>query len=135
MAFIGPLPSDPPTLEAMLIGSLLAVDISRGYEEYLAIVDSFYADDVAVTGEGLKAPVVGKGHLRNVVMRWLLPLHVMAEIGGLGVTLRLIEEAGTDVIGTKHSTWVLELIGCTGSRCSLTWSWFRTGRGARLVST
>jgi len=129
-----PLLSDPTTLEAMLIASLLAVDISRGYEECLAILDSFYADDVEVAIEGLEKPVAGKGQLRNVVMRWLLPFHVMAEIGGLGVTIRLTEEAGTDVIGTKHSTWVLELSGITGSRCSLRWSRVRTWRGTKVVS-
>src|SRR5262245_52474491 len=131
---MGPLPSDPATLEAMLVASLRAVDISRGYDEYLAILDSFYADAVEVTSEGPEKPVVGKCELRNVVMQWLLPLHVMAEIGGLGVTLRLTEEAGTDVTRTKHSAWSVELIGVTGSRCALTWSCVRTWRGANVVS-
>jgi hypothetical protein len=126
--------ADPAALEAALVAALLAADISRGYEEFFAIIDSFYADDVEAASEGLERPVVGKRQLRNVVTQWLLPLHVMAEIGGLGVTLRRAEETRSDVRGTKHSTWALELIGVTGSRCSLTWSCVRTWKEAKVVS-
>jgi hypothetical protein len=129
-----PSSSDPAILEAALNAALLGAEISRGYEEYLVIVDSFYADDVEANSEGLQKPVVGKRRLQNVLMQWLLPLHVMTEIGGLNATLRLKQDTGTDVIGTKHSTWTLELIGISGSRCSLTWSCVRTWRHGVVAS-
>jgi hypothetical protein len=75
-----------------------------------------------------------KRQLKATLMSWLLPLHVMAEIGGLSVALTMTEATRTDVVGKKHSAWLLELTGITGSRCSLTWSCIRTWRGAKVVS-
>jgi hypothetical protein len=127
-------PHDVNTREGALNAALLTADISRSYEEYVALVDCFYADDVEAASEGSPTPVVGRGQLRALMTHWLLPLHVMAEIGGLSVTLQLSEETPTDVIGTRHSAWVLELVGATGSRCTLTWSCSRKWKDARVVS-
>jgi hypothetical protein len=42
-----------------LNAALVAADIGRGYEEYLALVDSFYAEDIEVASEACLKAVVG----------------------------------------------------------------------------
>src|SRR5262245_21872958 len=131
---VNPWSSDPAILEAALNAALRGADIRRSHQEFLAIVDSFYADDVEVTSEGLDKSVVGKSGLQGVLTQWLLPLHVMTEIGGLSATLRLVEDVATDERDTKCSAWELELIGISGSRSSLTWLCVRTWSNGTVAS-
>ena len=62
-------------------------DIS-GYEEYLALFDHFYDESVEVASDSNPAPLVGKARVLPIIFNFLMPLHVMAEIGGLSVRLR-----------------------------------------------
>jgi hypothetical protein len=50
--------------ERALNNAILAADISRGYEEYIAIFDHFYAEDIEATTETMKEPAVGKAVMR-----------------------------------------------------------------------
>ena len=74
--------------ELELNNALVNADISNGYEEYLALFDHFYDENVEVASDSSPDPLVGKARVLPVILRFLLPLHVMAEIGGLAVRLR-----------------------------------------------
>ena len=63
-------------------------DISNGYEEYLALFDHFYDENVEVASDSNPDPLVGKARVLPIIFNFLMPLHVMAEIGGLSLRLR-----------------------------------------------
>ena len=68
-----------------LNAAILSADISASYEEFLAIVDQFYADDVELRSDSSPEPLIGRERLKSRLYGFLVPLHVMAEIGGLSV--------------------------------------------------
>jgi len=116
--------------DQVLNSAIIAADISRGWEEYLAILDAFYADHVEVT-DGTEA-VIGRKRVRGILFKFLVPLHVMAEIGGLSIQIRESPIHG-DAAGETHSAWTLDLIGVSGSTCKLAWSTLRRWADSRVV--
>lgn len=77
-------------------------------------------------------PARGKTRLRSVLLNFLIPLHVMAEVGGLSVSIR--EAAiSADAADETHSAWTLKLVGTSGMTCTLTWRTLRKWDGAHVV--
>jgi len=96
--------------ERILNAAIVQAEISRSFEEYLEIFEEFYADDVEVSGETLKETIRGKARVRPLLLNFLVPLHVMAEIGGVSMSIRETTIPG-DAAGETHSAWTLELVG------------------------
>jgi hypothetical protein len=119
--------------ERALNTAIVNCDITVGYEEYLALVDQYYADDVEVSSDTSPEPVVGKDRLKSILFRFLGPLHMIAEIGGLWVSIHGASIPG-DSIGEQHSEWTLELIGVTGRRVTAAWCARRIWKQSRVVS-
>jgi hypothetical protein len=119
-------------MERALNSAVVAADISRGWEEYLEILDAFYADDIEVSGENRKELIRGKARVRALLFNFLFPLHVMAEIGGLSIKIRESPIHG-DAADETHSAWSVDLIGVSGRTCSLAWSILRRWSGSRVV--
>ena len=119
--------------ERALNRSILAAEISEGFEEYLEIFDQFYADDIHATADGLKEPVEGKAAVRARLAGFLVPLHVFAEIGGVSVSIQWSPITG-DRPDETHSAWTLELRGATGESCRLMWCSRRRWREGRVLS-
>ena len=65
-------------------------------------------------------------------MTLLEPFHVMAEIGGLSVSVSETPIAG-DSLAEQHSQWLLELVGVTGRAVRLSWSVRRRWQQSRVV--
>jgi hypothetical protein len=120
------------TRERALNAVIAQADISESYEEHLKIFDTFYADDVEVSSESEEEPIRGKAKVRSLLYNFLFPLHVMAEIGGLLITIRQTAIPG-DAADETHSTWTLELVGVSGRTCTLSWRAFRKWNGSRVV--
>jgi len=120
------------TGERVLNAAILNAEISRSFEEYLEIFDEFYADDIEVSSESAKEPIRGKERVRSLLFNFLVPLHVMAEIGGLLISIRQTAIPG-DVAGETHSAWALDLVGVSGRSCTVTWRALRKWNGARVV--
>src|ERR1700732_5566286 len=78
----------PRTQERALNSAIVRAEISESFEEYLEIFEAFYADDIEVSGETGKGPIRGKGRVRSLLANFLVPLHVMAEVGGLSISIR-----------------------------------------------
>src|SRR5260370_19843921 len=74
--------------ERVLNAAIVQADISRSFEEYLEIFDAFYADEIEVSAETEMGATRGKGKVRSLLFNFLVPLHVMAEVGGLSVSVR-----------------------------------------------
>src|SRR5580698_10795369 len=98
--------------ERVLNSAIIAADISRGWEEYLEIFDAFYADHVEVTGGTESSAVIGKERMRALLYKFLVPIHVMAETGGLSVQIRESPIHG-DTAGETHSAWSVSRPVCS----------------------
>jgi hypothetical protein len=112
--------------------AIVCADISNSYEEFLAIVDEFYSDAVEVRSAASPEPVIGKAHVKSVLLGFLIPLHVMAEIGGLSVRVHEMPLAG-DSREDRHSCWSVELVGVTGRRVRMSWTVRRRWEQSRVV--
>lgn len=119
--------------EQALNAAILRADISDNFEQYFDIFDAFYADDLDVSSESQEHPVRGKARVRSVLANFLIPLHVMAEIGGLLVSVRQTP-IPSEVADETHSLWRLEIVGVSGRTCTLSWHVARRWKGRYVVS-
>jgi hypothetical protein len=112
--------------------ALVNANIANGYEEFLALFDRFYAEQVEVASDGHATGLAGKARVLPVLFNFLVPLHVMAEIGGLAVTLRY-STLHSDKREEQHAEWSLDLLGILGRRVTLHWSSARRWKDAHVV--
>jgi hypothetical protein len=89
------------TQERALNSAIVRAEISESFEEYLEIFEAFYADDIEVSSETAEEPIRGKDRVRSLLATFLVPLHVMAEVAGLSVSIRQTAIPG-DVAGETH---------------------------------
>src|SRR5580693_7305722 len=120
------------TRERALNAAILQANISESFEAYLEIFDEFYADDVEVSSETEEEPIHGKARVRSLIANLLVPLHIMAEIAGLLISIRQTAIPG-DAADETHSAWTLELVGASGRSCTVSWRALRRWNGSRIV--
>ena len=118
--------------ERGLNAAIVEAEISDSFEEYLEIFDVFYGDDIEVTSETREEPIRGKARVRALLANFLVPLHVMAEVGGLSASIRETAIPG-DVADETHSAWTVELVGVSGRTCTLSWCTLRKWNELRVV--
>jgi hypothetical protein len=123
---------DHRTEESVLNASILGADITRSFEEYVEIFEVFYADDVEVSSGASKKTIRGKAAVRSILLDFLIPLHVMAEIAGLSVSLRSSPIPG-ELAHETHASWTLDLVAPSGKTCTLMWRTFRKWSGMQVV--
>jgi hypothetical protein len=93
-----------PAAELSLKAAIWRAEIARSYEEFLDICETFYADDGEVSREGLPEMIHGKAKVRSFLSNVLVPLHVMAEVAGLSVSIQPTAFPG-DAANETHSAW------------------------------
>jgi hypothetical protein len=120
------------TREKVLNSAIIAADISSGWEAYLEIFDAFYADHVEVSDGTDSGSVFGREQIRALLLKFLVPIHVMAEIGGLSVQIREGRILG-DTADETHSVWSVDLIGVSGRTCQISWCTLRHWADSRVV--
>jgi hypothetical protein len=118
--------------ELTLNAAILRAEIARSYEEFLEIFDKFYADDVEVTSEGSPETIRGKERLRPFLLNFLVPLHVMAEVAGLSISVQQTE-VPRDTGNETHSGWKIDFTGVAGRRCTLKWYAIRRWTAFKVV--
>jgi hypothetical protein len=118
--------------EKVLNSAIIAADISSGWEAYLEIFDAFYADHVEVSDGTESGSVFGREQIRALLLKFLFPIHVMAEIGGLSVQIRESRILG-DTADETHSVWSVDLIGVSGRTCQISWCTLRRWADSRVV--
>lgn len=118
--------------ERMLNTAITQAKISESFEEYLEIFDKFYADDVQVSSETQDEPIRGKARVGSLLLNFLVPLHVMAEVGGLAISIKETTISG-DAANEIHSAWTLNIAGVSGKTCMLNWRALRKWNGSRVV--
>jgi hypothetical protein len=120
------------TRERALNSAIVRAEISKSFEEYLEIFEAFYADDIEVSSETAEEPIRGKDRVRSLLVSFLVPLHVMSEIGGLAISIRQTAIPG-DVADETHSAWTVDLVGVSGRTCTVTWRALRKWNASRVV--
>jgi hypothetical protein len=118
--------------ERVLNAAIVQGRISKSFERYLAIFDKYYADDVEVSSEAHEEPIRGKARVRALLANFLVPLHVLAEVAGLSVSIRGTPMAG-EAADETHSEWTLDMVGASGRTCSLSWRALRKWNESRVV--
>jgi hypothetical protein len=118
--------------ELALNGAILRAEIGRSYEEFLEIFERFYADDVEVSSEDSRETIRGKARVLTFLANFLAPLHVMAEVAGLSISVQQTM-LPRDTANETHSAWKLDVAGVRGKRCTLKWYAIRRWRGASVV--
>jgi hypothetical protein len=118
--------------ELTLNAAILRAEIARSYEEFLEIFDKFYADDVEVSSEDSPETVRGKERVRPFLLNFLMPLHVMAQVAGLSMSVQLTQ-VPRDSANETHSEWRMDLTGVGGRRCILKWYAIRRWVASRVV--
>ena len=115
-----------------LNAAILRAKIARSYEEFLEIFDKFYADDVEVSREDSPETIRGKNRVRPFLLNFLAPLHVMAEVAGLSISVQLTQ-VPRDSANETHSEWRIDFTGVGGRRCTLKWYAIRGWAASRVV--
>jgi hypothetical protein len=118
--------------ELALNAAILSAEIARGYEEFLEIFDNFYADDVEVSSGDSPETIRGKERVRPLLLNFLVPLHVMTEVGGLSMSVQLTQ-VPRDSANETHSEWRIDFTGVGGRRCTLKWYAIRGWTASRVV--
>ena len=118
--------------EQMLNTAIIQAKISESFEEYLEIFDKFYADEVEVSSETQYEPIRGKARVGSLLLNFLVPLHVMAEVGGLAISIKETTIPG-DAANEMHSAWTLNIVGVSGKTCTLNWRTLRKWSGSHVV--
>ncbi|MCU1254891.1 MAG: hypothetical protein JWM83_1190 [Candidatus Angelobacter sp.] len=118
--------------ELSLNAAILRAEIARSYEEFLDIFETFYADDVEVSSEDSRETISGKARVRPFLLNFLVPLHVMAEVAGLSISVQQTAVPG-DTANETHSSWRIEFTGVGGRRFSLKWYAMRRWKASRVV--
>jgi hypothetical protein len=118
--------------ELSLNAAILRAEIARSYEEFLDIFETFYADDVEVSSEDSRETIRGKARVRPFPLNVLVPLHVMAEVAGLSISVQQTAVPG-DAANETHSAWRIDFTGIGGRRCTLTWNAIRRWKASRVV--
>ena len=120
------------TAELNLNAAILRAEIDRSYEEFLDILERFYADDVEVSSEDSQEIIRGKARIRPFLLNFLMPLHVMAEVAGLSMSVQLTQ-VPRDSANETHSEWRIDFTGAGGRRCTLKWYAIRGWAASRVV--
>jgi len=106
--------------EHALNAALAGLHIGAGYEEWVAIVDGFYAEQVQVSSDATPNRLAGKGRVKHALLKMLASLHVCAGENSTSVSLRCMVMSG-DRSNEYHSAWSLEIIGASGRRAAVRW--------------
>jgi hypothetical protein len=118
--------------ELSLNAAILRAEIARSYEEFLDIFETFYADDVEVSSEDSRETISGKARVRPFLLNFLVPLHVMAEVAGLSISVQQTAVPG-DTANETHSAWRVDVSGVGGRRCTLKWYAMRRWKASSVV--
>jgi hypothetical protein len=118
--------------ELTLNAAILRAEIASSYEEFLEIFETFYTDDVEVSSEDSGETIRGKASIRPFLLNFLVPLHVMAEVAGLSISLQQTA-VPRDTVNETHSAWRIDFTGVGGRRCTLKWYAIRRWKASRVV--
>jgi len=99
---------------------------------YLDILERFYADDIEFFVDEPQRQIIGKGAVRAFLLSFLVPIHVIAEVGGLLVSAQH-KSIASETRDTTATAWEVTLVAANGKRCVITWLCLRAWSDSRVV--
>jgi hypothetical protein len=70
--------------------------------------------------------------VRSLLAGFLVPLHMMAEVGGLLASVRH-SPFPSDRANQTNSAWTVELVGVSGNTCTIGWRALRKWSGTQVA--
>ena len=129
----------PSDYEASLLNdkalnhAILSNDISFDFLPFIELCHRHYADEVDLTfGEGPRR-TVAKDALQGMLMDFLLPIHLISELGGVEVTVKA-QHITSVTPDQQHSSWSVELLAKNGARQVMSWKTMRIWVAGKVVA-
>jgi hypothetical protein len=111
----------------------LSSDISFDFLPFVELCHRHYADEVDLTfGEGPRR-TVAKDVLQAMLMDFLLPIHLISEMGGVEVTVKA-QPITSVTPDQRHSCWSVELLAKNGTRPVMSWKTMRIWVAGKVVA-
>jgi hypothetical protein len=124
--------ADRNTPDYALNSALERADINQSFEVYLDILERFYADDIEFFVDDPQRQMIGKVAVRAFLLSQLVPIHVIAEVGGLLVSAEH-KSIASETRDTTATAWEVTFVAANGKRCVITWLCLRAWRDSRVV--
>jgi hypothetical protein len=118
--------------EHTLNAALAGLHVDSGYEEWLAVVDRFYAEHVQVSSDATPGRLIGRARAKQALLNVLAPIHTWVGADIESMLLRCLP-IYADRHNEYHSAWSLEIVGGSGRRATVRWCVRRIWRGGLVV--
>ena len=113
--------------------AILSNDISCDFLPFIDLCHRHYADEVDLSfGEGPRR-TVAKDVLQGMLMNFLLPIHLISEMGGVEVMVEA-QHTTSDTPDQQHSSWSVEFLSKNGTRQVMSWKTKRIWVAGKVVA-
>jgi hypothetical protein len=118
--------------EQILNAALANLPVGAEYEDWLAMVDRFYAEHVQVSSDATSGRLTGRAGVKQALLNILTPLHAVMDADSTSVSLRCMP-VHADRHDEYHSAWSLEIAAPPGRLATVRWCVRRIWRGGLVV--
>lgn len=123
----------PDIQDKALNEAILSNDISFDFLPFIDLCHRHYADEVDLSfGEGPRR-TVAKDTLQGMLMDFLFPIHLIAEMGGVEVTVET-QHITSDTPDQQRTYWSVELLAKNGTRHVISWKTMRIWVAGKVVA-
>ncbi len=123
----------PRVRDKVLNEAILSNNISFDFLPFIELCHRHYADEVDLSfGEGPRR-TVGRDTLQGMLMDFLFPIHLSAEMGGVEGTVEA-QHITSDTPDQQHSSWSVELLAKNGTRHVVSWKTMRIWVAGKVVA-
>jgi len=123
----------PRIQDKQLNEAILSNDISFDFVPFIELCYRHYADEVDLSfGKGPRR-TVAKDTLQGMLMDFLFPIHLIAEMGGVAVTVEA-QHITSDTPDEQRTSWSAELLAKNGTRHVMSWKTMRTWVAGKVVA-
>lgn len=113
--------------------AILSNDISFDFLPFIELCHRHYADEVDLSfGEGPRR-TVAKDALQGMLMNFLLPIHLISEMGGVEAMVEA-RHTTSDTPDQQHSSWSAEFLSKNGTRHVMSWKTKRIWVAGKVVA-
>jgi hypothetical protein len=123
----------PAIQDKALNKAILSNDISFDFLPFIDLCHRHYADEVDLSFVEGPRRTVAKDTLQGMLMDFLFPVHLIAEMGGVEVTVKA-QHITSDTPDQQHSSWSVELSAKNGTRRIMSWKTMRIWVAGKVVA-
>lgn len=113
--------------------AILQSNISFDFLPFIELCHHHYADEVDLVLDQGPRRTIARDSLEGMLMDFLLPIHLIAEMGGVQVSVNACQ-IPSDSSDEQRSSWFVELLAKNGTRHTISWKTMRTWIGGKVVA-